>query len=193
MSISLSLRTRITLSASVSKPNIELVGRTLWADGISVVSPDQLESALTRGIPLASLAVTELTAEVRRLNQLTDTKVTTKDGLNDVFPPDWAIPAEYRAMDLNTFICDTLASRIKQDSLYEQRLGRLAQEIILFEQHGLNDVLRVLIYVVDQLKKHKVVWGVGRGSSCSSYLLYLLGLHAVDPVKYDIAITDFIR
>jgi DNA polymerase III alpha subunit len=38
-----------------------------------------------------------------------------------------------------------------------------------------------------------IVWGVGRGSSCSSYLLYLLGLHEVDVVKYDVDISDFIR
>jgi len=180
-------------SPFVNKPNIELVGRTLWADGVSVVSPDQIETALTSGIPLASLAVTELTAEIKRLNQLTDTKIEIKMGLNKSFPPAWAIPDEYLKMDLNQYLCDTLGMRVKADDLLDQRIDRLAQEIILFESHGLNDVLRVLIYIVDQLKIHGVVWGVGRGSSCSSYLLYLLGLHAVDAVKYDIDIRDFIR
>jgi len=50
-----------------------------------------------------------------------------------------------------------------------------------------------LIYVLDVMREKKVIWGVGRGSSCSSYLLYLLGLHEVDPVKYDVEFTDFIR
>jgi DNA polymerase III alpha subunit len=50
-----------------------------------------------------------------------------------------------------------------------------------------------LIYVIDVMTEKNVVWGVGRGSSCSSYLLYLLGLHEVDPVKYEIEISDFLR
>jgi len=50
-----------------------------------------------------------------------------------------------------------------------------------------------LIYVVDVLNEKNVVWGVGRGSSCSSYLFYLLGLHEVDSVRYDVEITDFLH
>jgi DNA polymerase III alpha subunit len=63
----------------------------------------------------------------------------------------------------------------------------------LFKELELGDVLRCLIYVVDTMKAKRVTWGVGRGSSCSSYLLYLLDLHSVDAVKYDIDITDFIK
>lgn len=178
------------MSQSSSAPKTELTGRTLWADGISVVPPDQLESALTSGIPLASLAVTELTAEVRRLNQLTDSKLTVKDKLNKTFPPQWAIPDAYKTLDIESYV---LGLKVAQDELYEQRIERLAKELMLFDQHGLFDVLRLLVYIIDELKKAKVVWGTGRGSSCSSYLLFLIGLHAVDPVKYEVDISDFIR
>lgn len=178
------------MSTSAKPPKTELLGRDLWADGVSVVPPADLESALTSGIPLASLAVTELTAEVRRLNQLTDTKLATKAELSVSFPPPWALPEAYAQLDV---VQHVLALPIKRDDLYERRLERLAQELALFEQRGLFDVLKVLIYIVDELRRTKTVWGVGRGSSCSSYLLHVIGLHAVDCVKYDIAVTDFLR
>ena len=83
--------------------------------------------------------------------------------------------------------------RIERDDLYEERVERLSSEIWLFKSEKLDEVLRVLIYVVDTMREKNVIWGVGRGSSCSSYLLYLLGLHEVDPVRYQIEVTDFIR
>jgi DNA polymerase III alpha subunit len=170
----------------------QLADRTLWADGISEVRPSELEAAIMAGIPLNSLAVTELTAEVRRLNLLTDNKLTVKEALTVSFPPAWSYPNEYKTLDLDAYLSD-LANIVQQDALFEKRLARLAQEILLFEKHDLHELLRVLIYVVDMLRKSKTVWGVGRGSSCSSYILFLIGLHAVDVVKYEIDISDFIR
>jgi DNA polymerase III alpha subunit len=69
----------------------------------------------------------------------------------------------------------------------------VVEELMLFESHCMLPLLRTLIFIVDRMKAQRVVWGVGRGSSCSSYLLYLIGLHNVDPVKYDVSIRDFIR
>ena len=40
--------------------------------------------------------------------------------------------------------------------------------------------------------ENKIVWGVGRGSSVSSYILYLLGVHKVNSIKYGLNITDFL-
>lgn len=186
---------------SAKPPKTELGDRTLWADGVSVVRSSELEQAILTGIPLSSLAVTELTAEVRRLNLLSDAKVGVKTELNPSvrFPPEWVIPEKYWALDVEEHLVELVnklpgpADPTENARLAWQRAERLAQEIILFEDHKLIDLLRVLIYVVDRLRETNTVWGVGRGSSCSSFILYLIGLHAVDPVKYDIPITDFIR
>lgn len=40
--------------------------------------------------------------------------------------------------------------------------------------------------MIQQFKRDNVVWGVGRGSACASYILYLLHVHDVNPVEYDI-------
>jgi len=46
---------------------------------------------------------------------------------------------------------------------------------------------------VNIFEENKVVWGTGRGSSCASYILYLIGIHQVDSVKYDLDLGEFFR
>jgi len=38
-----------------------------------------------------------------------------------------------------------------------------------------------------------VIWGVGRGSSVASYVLYLLGVHRIDSMFYDLDVAEFLR
>jgi DNA polymerase III alpha subunit len=57
----------------------------------------------------------------------------------------------------------------------------------------LFDLLRYLKYLVDTLKSNNMIWGVGRGSSVASYVLYLLGVHKIDSMFYDLDITEFLR
>jgi DNA polymerase III alpha subunit len=55
------------------------------------------------------------------------------------------------------------------------------------------DLLRYLKYLVDTMRSKNILWGVGRGSSVASYCLYLLGIHKVDSVKYDLDIKEFLK
>jgi len=50
-----------------------------------------------------------------------------------------------------------------------------------------------MIYMVQVMKDNHIVWGVGRGSSVSSFLLFLVGLHQINPIKYNLDIKEFIR
>jgi DNA polymerase III alpha subunit len=43
------------------------------------------------------------------------------------------------------------------------------------------------------MRDNNIVWGVGRGSSVSSYVLYLLGVHRVNSLYYDLDIHEFLR
>jgi len=63
----------------------------------------------------------------------------------------------------------------------------------MYKERNLFPVLQLLIYIIDTMRKHKLVWGVGRGSSVSSYLLYILGIHKVDSYKYRLDITEFLK
>jgi DNA polymerase III alpha subunit len=74
----------------------------------------------------------------------------------------------------------------------EQR-DRVDQELTLFIQHGMFDLLFYLKYLVDTMRAQKIVWGVGRGSSVASYCLYIIGVHKIDSIKYNLDIKEFLK
>ena len=98
---------------------------------------------------------------------------------------NWFIPEEYRTMDiLDWLYCRCSTPEIKQ---------RVVEELGLFAKHNMIPVLKTMKYVVDTLRKNNIVWGVGRGSSVSSYVLYLIGIHKIDSVKYALPIDEFFK
>ena len=72
-------------------------------------------------------------------------------------------------------------------------MTRTTHELYLYDKYGIIDVLKVCVYIVDTLRKHNIIWGVGRGSSVSSYVLYLIGIHKVDSIKYELDINEFLK
>lgn len=98
---------------------------------------------------------------------------------------DWFIPKEYLEFPIE----DWLYSQCKTDIEKE----RVKTELLLFIQHDMFDVLFYLKYLVDTMRKHNIVWGVGRGSSVASYVLYLLGVHKIDSIKYELDIYEFLK
>ena len=54
-------------------------------------------------------------------------------------------------------------------------------------------LLKYLKYLVDTMRENKIVWGVGRGSSVASYVLYLIGVHKIDSIKYELDIKEFLK
>lgn len=72
-------------------------------------------------------------------------------------------------------------------------MHRVEQELELYDKYELLDVLRLCVFLVDKMREHKVVWGVGRGSSVASYVLYIIGIHKIDSVKYGLDIKEFLK
>jgi DNA polymerase III alpha subunit len=107
------------------------------------------------------------------------------DKYNKENDANWYMPAEYRGLSLWNYLmvrCDT----------QEQR-DRVEQELEEYEKRGLYPLLRFMIYLVDTLRENDIVWGVGRGSSVASYVLYLIGVHRIDSIKYDLDYKEFFR
>jgi DNA polymerase III alpha subunit len=75
----------------------------------------------------------------------------------------------------------------------DAQLQRCGQELLLFQERNLFDLLRYLKYLVDTLRANCMIWGVGRGSSVASYVLYLLGVHRIDSMFYDLDAREFLR
>ena len=99
---------------------------------------------------------------------------------------DFWLPDYYRELDVDKYITD-----LCPDS--DQARARVQSELQMFTARNLTDILRLLIHIVTILRKNNVVWGVGRGSSVASYCLYLLGVHRVDSIKYDLDIKEFLK
>ncbi len=97
----------------------------------------------------------------------------------------WFMPAEYRDTDIAQHVLDLCTT--------QEQLQRVGEELLLFQEHDLFDLLRYLRYLVAVMREHRIIWGVGRGSSVASYVLYLLGVHRIDSMFYDLDPREFLR
>jgi DNA polymerase-3 subunit alpha len=75
----------------------------------------------------------------------------------------------------------------------EAELQRCGTELLLYQERNLFDLLKYLKYLVDVMKQNNVIWGVGRGSSVASYVLYKLGVHRIDSLHYNLNVAEFLR
>ncbi len=82
---------------------------------------------------------------------------------------------------------------IREQCKTQEEITRVEEEIVLFLQHNMVDLLRYLKYLVDTMRENNVVWGVGRGSSVASYVLYIIGVHKIDSIKYNLDIKEFLK
>ena len=97
----------------------------------------------------------------------------------------WNIPQEIAELDLDVYFAQKVST--------VEEAVRVADELALYRERNMEPMLRFMIHLVNVMTEHKIVWGVGRGSSVSSFLLYLAGLHSINSVKYNLDIKEFIR
>lgn len=97
----------------------------------------------------------------------------------------WFMPDRYKQLD----IAEHVLSLCNSDA----ELQRCGQELLLFQERNLFDLLRYLVYLVDVMRENHLIWGVGRGSSVASYVLYKLGVHRIDSLHYDLDPEEFLR
>ena len=97
----------------------------------------------------------------------------------------WHMPNQYYQINVLQWLLD----KCQTD---EEKL-RVQMEYDLFEKKHFIRVLQFLIYFVDTLRANDIVWGVGRGSSVASFCLFLIGVHKINPLLYNLDITEFLR
>ena len=147
-------------------------------------NPDQIiKNALVSFEPNVSLDLLFLDPKPS-LIKYTESNLTIEE-FDDIAQSAWFMPEEYVNLDIAKWVLD----ECKQDS----ELQRVGEELIKFQERNLFSLLRYCKYLVDTMRKHKVVWGVGRGSSVSSYVLYLIGIHKIDSLKFDLPIDEFLK
>lgn len=103
---------------------------------------------------------------------------------------DFNIPQYYKDINVKEYVTRLLPTSGQDIKI---RTDRVDMELAEFEARNLFSVLQMLIYIIDTMRKNNIVWGVGRGSSVASYILYLMGVHKVDSVKYNLHIKEFLK
>lgn len=99
---------------------------------------------------------------------------------------EWFMPDEYKELDIAKHVLDLCGNN-------QAELQRCGEELLMFQDRDLFDLLRYLKYLVDMMEIHNVIWGVGRGSSVASFVLYKLRVHRVNSMYYDLTIDEFLR
>lgn len=98
---------------------------------------------------------------------------------------NWYMPDEYKNLDIAAHILSLCST--------EPELQRCGEELLLYQERNLFDLLRYLKYLVNTMSTNNIIWGVGRGSSVASFVLYKLGVHRIDSLHYNLDVTEFLR
>jgi len=114
--------------------------------------------------------------------QTLDIPVEEFDQLNQ---NNWYLPDEYKNLDIAEWVLDQCST--------QEELQRVGTELVLYQERNLFPLLKYLKYLVDTMRANQVVWGVGRGSSVSSFVLYLIGVHRINSLYYDLDIEEFLK
>ena len=63
----------------------------------------------------------------------------------------------------------------------------------MYQERNMFTLLKYLKYLVDTMRQNNIVWGVGRGSSVASFVLFLIGIHKINSLYYDLPIDEFLK
>ena len=165
--------------------------------GRHIFTPDDVADLIMRGTAVADLdhmivdpsidleTAAAILEDVPRFVAYDQLAQETQEQFDHRCQNTWFMPPEYQQLDI--------AERVLSQCTTPEQMQRCGQELLLYQERGLFDLLRYLVYLVDTMRANHVVWGVGRGSSVASYVLYLLGVHRIDSMFYDLDVGEFLR
>ena len=104
---------------------------------------------------------------------------------DNVCQNEWFMPNKYKELDIESYVINLCDS--------EEKVARAYEELEEFHKRGMTNVLRYMVYLVNFMRENNIVWGVGRGSSVASYVLYLIGVHRIDSIQYGLDWREFLR
>jgi len=98
---------------------------------------------------------------------------------------NWLMPEKYKNLDIASYVLEQCQN--------DAELQRAGQELLMFQERNMFPLLQYLKYLVDTMRENNIVWGVGRGSSVASFVLYLIGIHKINSLYYDLPIEEFLK
>ena len=108
---------------------------------------------------------------------------------DSVCQSEWFMPDKYKNID----VLDYLMNLDNFRGCKAHEWDRVQEELKAFEERNMIPLLRYMIYLVDFMRENDIVWGVGRGSSVASYVLYLIGVHRINSIQYGLDWQEFLR
>lgn len=129
-------------------------------------------------------AVQELYPEFKKLKCYKEIDCSIGE-FDSTLQNNWYVPESYKQLDIAAWVLDQCKT--------QEELQRVGQELLLYQERNLFPLLTQLKYIVDTWRSNNIVWGVGRGSSVASYVLYLIGVHKINSIYYDLDISEFLR
>ena len=121
---------------------------------------------------------------VPKLKVYQDPKLTLEE-FDEQKQAIWFMPEEYKKLDIAKWVLDQCKD--------ENELQRAGMELLKYNDRKMLVLLQYLKYLVDTMRKHNIVWGVGRGSSVASFVLYLIGVHHINSLYYGLDINEFLK
>lgn len=105
---------------------------------------------------------------------------------------EFNIPQHYKEIDVEDYVKKLIPNGVDGTDNAEAS-QRVEMELALYKARNLYSILQLMIYIVDMMRKNNLVWGVGRGSSVASYVLYLIGVHKINSITYNLDIEEFLK
>lgn len=105
---------------------------------------------------------------------------------------EFNIPQHYKEIDVEDYVKKLIPNGVAGTDNAEAS-QRVEMELALYKARNLYSILQLMIYIVDMMRKNNLVWGVGRGSSVASYVLYLIGVHKINSITYNLDIEEFLK
>jgi DNA polymerase III alpha subunit len=155
--------------------NMLMRGQSIQVNGMLVDATVDLETAAL---------ILEHVPNFILYNEMTMQAVTVED-FDHENQGQWLMSDEYKQLDIAEYVLGLCKS--------EAALQRVGEELLLYQARDLFDLLRYLKFLVNIMQENNLIWGVGRGSSVASYVLYLLKVHRIDSLHYNLDMAEFLR
>ena len=132
--------------------------------------------------------------EIEQLEEIANIKFTryshelediSLEEYDEALQSNWFMPEEFKQFDIESWV-------LTQCTTNEQ-LDRVTEELAEFRSRNMINVLKWLRYFVHTCQENNILWGAGRGSSVASYILYLMDVHCIDSIKYNLDWREFLR
>jgi DNA polymerase III alpha subunit len=159
-----------------------------------IFNNNDIFEALYKGQTLSPEMFVESNEDVKKLEEVAELKFWSPldnydisiEEYDSTLQSNWFMPDQYQQLDIEAWVWE-------QCPPWDPQHTRVAEELAAFKERNMLDLLRWLKYFVDTCRSKNILWGVGRGSSVASYVLYLIGVHKIDSIKYNLDWQEFLR